>query len=87
MNNLLLNPKQYKDRNYPDERSKEIMLKTIQWFEDKGLAKQKEQYHDRKFAADFQKFVTEEGFFETLFLPKGYGNDPNQYYSTYRMYE
>ena len=87
MNNLLLNPKNYKDRGYPDERTKEIMLKTIQWFEDKGLAKQKEQYREREFADDFQKFVTEEGIFETLFLPKGYGSDPDQYYSTYRMYE
>ncbi len=84
---LLLNPKKYKDRHYPDARSKEIMLKTIDWFEAKGLSKQKEQYHDREFCADFQKFVTEEGFFETLFLPSGYGSDPNQYYSTYRMYE
>ncbi len=84
---LLLNPKQYKDRNYPDERSKETMFKTIQWFEEKGLAKQKEQYHSKQFAEDFQKFMTEEGFFETLFLPAGYGSDPNQYYSTYRMYE
>lgn len=84
---LLLNPKKYKDRNYPDERSKEIMLKTIEWFEAKGLAKQKESYHDREFCEDFQKFATDEGIFETLFLPKGYGSDPNQYYSTYRMYE
>ncbi len=84
---LLLNPKKYKDRNYPDERSKEIMLKTIAWFEEKGLSKQKEQYHRKEFCEDFQRFVTEERIFETLFLPKGYGSDPNQYYSTYRMYE
>ncbi len=84
---LLLNPKQYKDRNYPDARSKEIMLKTIDWFEAKGLARQKEQYHSREFAEDFQKFMTEEGIFEYLFLPSGYGTDPNQFYSTYRMYE
>ena len=84
---MLLNPKQYKDRNYPDARSKEIMLKTIEWFEEKGLAKQKESYHAHEFCQDFQKFVTDEGIFETLFLPKGYGSDPNQYYSTYRMYE
>ena len=84
---LLLNPKKYRDRNYPDGRSKEIMLKMIDWFEEKGLAAQKEQYHDREFCADFQQFVTEEGIFETLFLPKGYGSDPKQYYSTYRMYE
>lgn len=84
---ILLNPKNYRDRNYPDERSKEIMLKTIAWFEEKGLAKQKEQYHKKEFCEDFQEFVTKEGIFETLFLPKGYGSDPNQYYSTYRMYE
>jgi len=84
---ILLNPKKYRDRGYPDERSKEIMLKTIDWFEKKGLAKQKEAYHNREWCEDWQKFVTEEGIFETLFLPKGYGTDPNQYYSTYRMYE
>lgn len=63
------------------------MQKTIDWFEEKGLARQKEQYHDREFCSDFQEFVTEEGLFETLFLPAGYGSDPDQYYSTYRMYE
>jgi acyl-CoA dehydrogenase len=84
---LLLNPKKYKDRNYPDERSKEIMLKTIEWFEKKGLAKQKEQYHNREWCEDWQKFVTEEKIFQTIFLPKGYGDDPGQYYSTYRNYE
>jgi len=84
---LLLNPKQYKDRDYPDARSKEIMLKTIEWFEEKGLEKQKEQFHEKEFCKDFQDFVTKEGIFETLFLPKGYGSDLNQYYSTYRMYE
>lgn len=85
--NILLSPKKYRDRNYPDERSKEIMLKTIEWFENKGLAAQKEAYHKHEFVDDFQEFVTKEGIFETLFLPKGYGPDPNQYYSTYRMYE
>lgn len=84
---LLLNPKKYKDRGYPDERSKEIMLKTIEWFEKKGLAKQKDAYHKKEWCEDWQKFVTEERIFETIFLPKGYGEDPNQYYSTYRNYE
>ncbi len=84
---ILLNPKKYRDRNYPDDRTREIMQMTIDWFEEKGLARQKEQYHDREFCSDFQEFVTKEGIFETLFLPSGYGDDPNQYYSTYRMYE
>lgn len=87
MENLLLNPKKYRDRNYPDERSREIMLKTIEWFENKGLAAIKDSYHTKEFVEDYQKFVTDERIFESLFLPKGYGDDPNQYYSTYRMYE
>ena len=84
---ILLNPKKYRDRNYPDERSREIMLKTIEWFEKKGLLAQKDAYHKKEWVENWQKFVTEEGIFETLFLPKGYGSDPDQYYSTYRMYE
>jgi acyl-CoA dehydrogenase len=83
---ILLNPKKYADRKYPDARSREIMLKTIDWFENKGLQKQKEQFHSREFSQDFADFVKKERIFETLFLPKGYG-DPDQYYSTYRMYE
>ena len=83
---LLLNPRKYQDRNYPDERSKEIMLKTIEWFENKGLEKLNEDYHSRDFTYDFAEFIKEEKIFETLFLPKGYGAK-DQYYSTYRMFE
>lgn len=42
---ILLNPKKH-ERYYPDEDSKEIMLKTIEFFENKGKAKLKED--DRK---------------------------------------
>ncbi|MCP4115716.1 MAG: acyl-CoA dehydrogenase [Desulfobacteraceae bacterium] len=83
---LLLNPKNYQDRNYPDERSKEVMLKTIQWFENKGHNKMKEDFMSPEFTYDFAEFIKEEGIFETLFLPKGYGSE-DQYYSTYRMFE
>ncbi len=83
---LLFNPKKYQDRNYPDERSKEIMLKTIEWFESKGLKKMKEDHHAKEFTYDFAEFVKKEKIFETLFLPKGYG-DKDQYYSTYKMFE
>ena len=83
---LLLNPKKYQDRNYPDERSKEIMVKTIAFFEGKGLKKMKEDTYAAQFTYDFAEFVKKERIFETLFLPKGYG-DKDQYYSTYRMFE
>ena len=84
---VLFNPKKYADRNYPDDRSREIMLKTIDWFENKGLGKIKEDYHSKVFTYDFAEFVKQEKIFETLFLPKGYGEDPDQYYSTYKMFE
>jgi acyl-CoA dehydrogenase len=83
---LLFNPKKYQDRNYPDKRSREIMLKTIEWFENKGLKQLNADYHAREFTYDFAEFIKEEKIFETLFLPKGYG-DKDQYYSTYRMFE
>jgi len=83
---LLFNPKKYQDRHYPDQRSKEIMVKTIEWFENKGLKKLNEDYHAREFTYDFAEFIKKESIFETLFLPTGYGGK-DQYYSTYRMFE
>ncbi len=83
---LLLNPKNYQERNYPDERSREIMLKTIEWFENKGLKKMKADFMSPEFTYDFADFIKKEKIFETLFLPRGYG-DKDQYYSTYRMFE
>jgi acyl-CoA dehydrogenase len=83
---LLLNPKKYADRNYPDERSKEIMLKTIDFFESKGMKKMKDDTFAAKFTDDFTEFIKKERIFETLFLPKGYGPD-DQSYSTYKMFE
>jgi acyl-CoA dehydrogenase len=41
---LLLNPNQH-DRPYPDERSREVMRKTIEFFETKGKARLKEDDH------------------------------------------
>ena len=57
---ILLNPKKH-NREYPDdERSKEIMLKTIDFFEKKGLAKIKEDDHGAIWYRDFLDFVKKE---------------------------
>ncbi len=52
MDSLLLNPKKH-SRYYPDEPSKELMRKTIQFFEQKG--KRRLKHDDRQFVwyADF----------------------------------
>jgi acyl-CoA dehydrogenase len=69
---LLLNPKGH-DRFYPDDRSREIMRKTIAWFEDRGLKKIKQDDYDRTWYADFLEFVKRERLFATLLTPAKYG--------------
>ena len=53
---ILLNPKNYQ-RQISDDRSRELMQKTIQFFEDKGLDKLKEDFHERTWYADFIEFM------------------------------
>ena len=53
---ILLNPKNHK-REYLDEKSKEIMLKTIDFFENKGKIKLKDDDHERIFYTDFLDFI------------------------------
>jgi acyl-CoA dehydrogenase len=69
---LLLNPKKH-SRAYPDARSREIMLKTIEFFERKGKQKLKADDHERVWYADFLDFVKRERIFATLLTPSGYG--------------
>ena len=71
---ILLNPKQY-DRFYPDARSREIMRKTIEFFEEKGLARIKEDDRTFKWYADFLEFQKKERLFATLLTPSDYGDE------------
>ncbi|MFN2145216.1 MAG: acyl-CoA dehydrogenase [Anaerolineales bacterium] len=69
---ILLNPKKH-TRQYPDQRSQEIMEKTIAFFEAKGKRKLKEDDHARTWYADFLEFVKKEKIFYTLLTPSVYG--------------
>ena len=71
---MLLNPKKGV-REYPDVRSREIMEKTIAFFEAKGLAKVKEDDHERVWYQDFLDFIGREGIFHTLLTPPEYGGE------------
>ncbi len=68
----LLNPKHH-DRDYPDDRSREVMRKTIAFFENKGKARLSEDDHGAVWYQDFLDFVAEEGIFATMCTPAGYG--------------
>ncbi|HSW35658.1 MAG TPA: acyl-CoA dehydrogenase [Candidatus Limnocylindrales bacterium] len=71
---ILLNPNQHK-RPYNDERSREIMLKTIEFFEKKGKQRLKDDDRNRVWYADFLEFIKENELFYTLLTPDRYGED------------
>ena len=52
----LLNPKKLA-QSYPDEETKQIMLKTIEFFEAMGLAKIKADYESRRWYTEFLDFI------------------------------
>ena len=69
---FLLNPKKM-DRHYPDQRSREIMEKTIAFFEKKGLDKLKHDFERAVWYQDFLDFVKEEGIFSSMMTPAEQG--------------
>lgn len=69
---ILLNPKKH-SRFYPDERSREIMLKTIAFFENKGKRQLKADDRERVWNADFVEFQKQNQVFYHLLTPPGYG--------------
>ncbi|MGD9330444.1 MAG: acyl-CoA dehydrogenase [Desulfobacterales bacterium] len=67
-----------------DSRSREIMQKTIDFFEAKGKAGIKEDDHERRWYADFIEFVKDNRIFATLLTPSAYSDDPDARWDTYR---
>jgi acyl-CoA dehydrogenase len=80
---LLLNPHKH-TREYPDEESRDIMLKTIEFFENKGKVKLKNDDHERVWYQDFLDFVKKEEIFAKLLTPKKYG-DADARWDTWRI--
>ena len=84
---ILLNPKKH-NREYVDEKSRDIMLKTIAFFEGKGRGKVKKDDHERTWYSDFLEFQQKEKLFSTLLTPAPYGEgDPDTRWDTYRNCE
>ncbi len=82
---ILLNPKRH-DHPYADERTREVMLRTIDFFERKGKRRLKADDHARVWYADFLDFVKQEGIFATLCTPAGYGGAGSRW-DTWRICE
>ncbi len=69
----LLHPHRH-ERNYPDAVSRDIMVKTLAFFEERGKAVLKHDDHERIWYTDFLAFVAKEGIFAQLLTPKAYGD-------------
>jgi acyl-CoA dehydrogenase len=65
---LLFNPRTY-EPTHLDARSREIMLKTIDFFETRGKRTLLEDDHQRVWYSDFLEFVKENKVFATLLTP------------------
>ncbi len=82
---ILFNPNKH-SRKYPDEKSRQIMLKTIEFFENKGLKKLRADWRRRVWNYDFVDFLKDNHIFATLMTPAGYGA-PDSRWDTYRNCE
>src|SRR5210317_1007986 len=71
---MLLNPKKAVF-DHLDERSREIMKKTIDFFETKGKKQLKKDAHERIWYDDFLQFIKKEGIFSELLTPTQYGGE------------
>ncbi|MBI2384262.1 MAG: acyl-CoA dehydrogenase [Gammaproteobacteria bacterium] len=82
---LLLNPHNL-TRKHADERTLEVMEKTVAFFENKGKKRLLEDYHAHRWYADFIEYQGREGLFATICTPAGKGVDGARW-DTWRICE
>ena len=70
---ILFNPANYQ-REHADDRSRELVEKTIAFFENKGLARIKKDDQAMVWYDDFLEFIKEEQIFADLLTPEQYGD-------------
>ncbi len=75
---VLFNPHNY-NKEHLDPRAREIMLKTIDFFEDKGLASIKEDDKNFTWYQDYVDFIGKEEIFADLLTPAGYGKEDSRW--------
>ncbi len=82
---ILLNPKN-ENFDHLDPKSKELMLKTIEYFESKGKKQLKADSHARLWYEDFIQFLKNSKVFATLLTPEQYADgDADTRWDTFRI--
>jgi acyl-CoA dehydrogenase len=71
---LLFNPLKH-ERHYADPKTREMMQKVIDFFENMGLEKIKSDWHSKVWNHEFVDFLKDNQIFATLMTPAGYGDD------------
>ncbi len=81
----LLNPKN-ENFDHLDPKSKELMLKMIEYFESRGKQRLKADSHARVWYDDFIQFLKDNKVFATLLTPEQYADgDPDTRWDTFRI--
>ena len=80
---ILLNPRKL-DRYYPDEETRSLLRKLVEFFEAKGKDRLLQDYHAHAWYSDFLEFARREQIFATLCTPAGYGA-ANSRWDTWRI--
>ncbi len=83
MEKILINPKNITAK-YADEETRQIMLKTIDFFEGRGLKKMKDDFHACKWYSEFLDFMKENQIMAKLLTPAGFGG-PSSRWDTSRI--
>ena len=84
---LLFNPQDY-HRDHADAESRQLVEKTIAFFENKGLRRIKEDDQAMVWYDDFLNFIKEEKIFAKLLTPAAYGlGDPGRRWDMWRISE
>jgi len=69
---ILLDPRKT-DRSADDERTRELMRETVEFFENKGKKRLIEDYYDRGWYSDFLEYAKEHRLLATMCTPEGEG--------------
>lgn len=75
---MLLNPSKY-DVKHKDPKTHDIMLKTMQFFEDKGLQSIREDQKLYRWQEDWVKYQANHNIYATMLTAKGYGDEDSRF--------
>ena len=80
---VLFNPQTFTGEEY-DEKSRQAMLDTIQFFENKGLKAIREDDKNYVWQDDWMQYQKEHGIFATMLTAEGYGDEDSRF-DLYRL--